>query len=440
MKKNPFKYIKNIAEDNSEATILLYKPIGIFKDEETGEMVDGIDGACFAQELLFLATQVDKIHIRINSIGGSVIDGFSIISAIKNSDVTICTYNDGLAASIAGLILIAGDERKAMDYSITMIHNPSGAENNDILEKIKDSLLTILENNSILSLDELDELMNEETYFTSSEAKEAGLIDEIISSEKQVKIETTNVMEMANIFNKIIKESEMKLTTKKSKVKLVEEVKELEIQNKIGIEAPETLTNEAKIDDDEETPGEKETDPNESKEDASKEPEDAKVITTSDKIKAHFGFDEDMSDEDMFDALKSFKVKSEDMVNENAKLQDKLETLAKEAKQAHKTKIDAMVNSLITSGKITAAEKENVITLANADFEATKNLFSKIGLVTKSVRISDVINKAEAIKTAVWTLEDYWKNDKKGILLSEMKNNTPEIYNQLVLDYNNKKK
>jgi ATP-dependent protease ClpP protease subunit len=440
MKKNPFKYIKNIAEDNSEATILLYKPIGIFKDEETGEMVDGIDGACFAQELLFLATQVDKIHIRINSIGGSVIDGFSIISAIKNSDVTICTYNDGLAASIAGLILIAGDERKAMDYSITMIHNPSGAENNDILEKIKDSLLTILENNSILSLDELDELMNEETYFTSSEAKEAGLIDEIISSEKQVKIETTNVMEMANIFNKIIKESEMKLTTKKSKVKLVEEVKELEIQNKIGIESPETLTNEAKIDDDEETPGEKETDPNESKEDASKEPEDAKVITTSDKIKAHFGFDEDMSDEDMFDALKSFKVKSEDMANENAKLQDKLETLAKEAKQAHKTKIDAMVNSLITSGKITAAEKENVITLANADFEATKNLFSKIGLVTKSVRISDVINKAEAIKTAVWTLEDYWKNDKKGILLSEMKNNTPEIYNQLVLDYNNKKK
>src|ERR1035437_331619 len=126
MKKlNSFKYIQNIADNKEEATILLYQQIGDTEDEN-GNISTGINGNEFALELLYLASIVKIIHVRINSIGGRVLEGFSIISSILNSNAKIITYNDGIAASISALILMCGKERYAMDYSLTMIHNPAG--------------------------------------------------------------------------------------------------------------------------------------------------------------------------------------------------------------------------------------------------------------------------------------------------------------------------
>ena len=99
MKNNKFNLIKNIADDKSEATIIMYKPIGNILDDDTGEIIYGISDEEFANTLNYLAQcGVNKINLRINSIGGSVMTGFGIISAMKAFDGDIYTYNDGLCA------------------------------------------------------------------------------------------------------------------------------------------------------------------------------------------------------------------------------------------------------------------------------------------------------------------------------------------------------
>ncbi len=81
---------------NEVATILLYKHIGNIDD-----MGDGINGAWVAEDIQNLndnyKEQVKCINIRINSIGGSVADRLSIVSAILNSEIPCNTYIDGMA-------------------------------------------------------------------------------------------------------------------------------------------------------------------------------------------------------------------------------------------------------------------------------------------------------------------------------------------------------
>ena len=120
---NKFKYIKNISED--VATINLHGPIGDYVDN-SGNLVSGISGSSFANEMQYLQNNCSKINVRINSIGGNVIDGYSIVSAILNSVVRCDTYIDGLAASIAGVIAVAGKKCYMADFGTLMIHNPSG--------------------------------------------------------------------------------------------------------------------------------------------------------------------------------------------------------------------------------------------------------------------------------------------------------------------------
>jgi len=210
------------------------------------------------------------------------------------------------------------------------------------------------------------------------------------------------------------------------------------IKNKIGIESPETLTNDS-ID----------------KSPEGVKPEEEKVTKTLEekgieadatetdkgleaglgsKLKKHYGFDDDMSDDDLMDKMKEYKNDHEDLMADHEMIKGKLDTLAKEAKIAHKTKIDAMVNDLISAGKIGKEERDNVIKLANADFEATKNIFSKIN-ITKAVSISKVINNTVSgdASKATWTIRDYEKKAPKDLM--KIKNESPETYKIMFKDF-----
>ncbi len=427
---NNFKYIKNYSSESQEATILLYDTIGNVEDED-GNVKIGINGKEFANELLFLQDKVQIINVRINSGGGNIIDGFSIIAAIKNSPTFICTYNDGLAASIAGLILVAGDERYGFDYSVTMLHNPSGGESDDALNKIKESLVVILENNSILNKEQLNLLMNEETYFNAEEAKQANLIDTIIQSGRKVKLESSNVNEMVNMFNNIIKEEDMK------KKPLI---------NKLGVESPESLTNDAF--------GTESSDP--AKKDPALEPEkvseikdeleqeefvgnkdETKEDTIISKLKKDFIGNDEMSDDDFYDAIMKHKADHEQLMADYDDKSKKLEDMVKEAKSAHKAKIDAMVNNLVSTKKISSDEVAKVTKLAEVDFETTKNLFTKIN-GGKSVSISNTISKSNTIDSTKegWNIRDYEKNDPKA--LEKIMKENPVLYTNMVKEFYNK--
>jgi ATP-dependent protease ClpP protease subunit len=211
-----FKYIKNIADDNSEATILLYNQIGSSVDEN-GNITYGIDGSYFAYEMQYLQDKCSKINVRINSIGGNVMDGYSIISSILNSAIPVDTYVDGLAASIAGVIAMCGKKVYMMDYGTLMLHNPSGGSDKAVLNLVKDTLVTVLKNRTSQDEDTISKMMDVETWLDAKTAKEKGMVDVIVSSGKKIKMNTSeSLYNMALIYNKLINpKKQMNLITNK---------------------------------------------------------------------------------------------------------------------------------------------------------------------------------------------------------------------------------
>ena len=95
---------------NGVATILLYKHFGEMED-----MGMGINGAWIAEDIQYIneygMDQIQKINVRINSVGGSVAEGYSICAAILNSKIPVDTYIDGMAYSMAGVVAMCGRKK-----------------------------------------------------------------------------------------------------------------------------------------------------------------------------------------------------------------------------------------------------------------------------------------------------------------------------------------
>lgn len=197
-----FKYIKNIS--GNEATMLLYSQIGDSIDAN-GNYKTGVNGSSFAHELQYLATQVDVINVRINSIGGNVLDGYSIVSAILNCSKIVNTYIDGVAASTAGWIAVAGKKCSMMDYGTFMLHNPNGGEDKKVTTLVKDTIVTILSNRTAKTAAEIDTMMNVETWLSAKDCLDNGIIDGIISSGKKIKVpKNAALLDMELMYNKFI--------------------------------------------------------------------------------------------------------------------------------------------------------------------------------------------------------------------------------------------
>lgn len=143
-----------------------------------------------------------EIELHINSNGGSVKEGVAIYNILKQKGNHLTGIVDGVAHSIAFLILQACDERKMCLGTTALIHNMwMYCEGNaKQLRKYADDLDDMMEANrqvfmerAMISEDQLKELMENETYLTPSKALEYGLIDEIL--EKKAK-KTESVEEM----------------------------------------------------------------------------------------------------------------------------------------------------------------------------------------------------------------------------------------------------
>ena len=145
-------------------------------------------------QLLYLDS-VDSgkdISIYINSPGGSVYAGLGIYDTMQfiNSDVaTICT---GMAASMAAVLLVAGTEgeRSPLTHSRVMIHQPMGGtqgQASDIeitareIMKLKKELYTIIAEHSHTDFDKVWADSDRDYWMTAQEAKEYGMIDEVLS-------------------------------------------------------------------------------------------------------------------------------------------------------------------------------------------------------------------------------------------------------------------
>jgi ATP-dependent protease ClpP protease subunit len=199
--------VKNITD--GVATVLIYDEIGQSFDPVSNSY-SGISGKQMASEIQMLNEfpEIKQINVRINSSGGSVIDGYSIFSAIKNSSKPVHTFIDGLGASISGIIFQAGDKRHIVDYGRLMIHDPMigsptsylNDKQKRMLDSFRNSLMTILKNNSKMSLEKLDEIMSKESWIDPNDAVKMGFADAIVKTDRVIDsiMEPDEIMAICN--------------------------------------------------------------------------------------------------------------------------------------------------------------------------------------------------------------------------------------------------
>ena len=162
-----------------------------------GEAIDENVASTIVAQLLFLeAEDPDKdIHLYINSPGGSVTAGLAIYDTMQYIKCDVATYCMGMAASMGSFLLSGGTKGKryAMPNSEIMIHQPSGGAQGQATEiqiaaehilKIRTRLNQILAENTGQPLDVIRIDTERDNFMSAEEAKEYGLIDEVIKNRK----------------------------------------------------------------------------------------------------------------------------------------------------------------------------------------------------------------------------------------------------------------
>lgn len=170
--------VENSAEDSDATDIYVYSSIGGWFGMWADEFIDELK-----------AVTTPKINLRLNSPGGSVFDGIAIANALRAHPANVTVYVDSLAASIASVIMLAGDKVIMQPQSQVMIHAASGACYGDASEMVKMAELLEFQTRNIAeayadrtgrTVDEFLELMAAESWFSAKEAVEMGLADEFV--------------------------------------------------------------------------------------------------------------------------------------------------------------------------------------------------------------------------------------------------------------------
>jgi ATP-dependent Clp protease, protease subunit len=163
-----------------------------------GMGVDSQIANIITAQLLFLESSDPKkdIIMYINSPGGSVYDGLGIYDTMQYVNPEVATICTGMAASMAAVLMSAGTKgkRAALPHARIMIHQPSGGmqgQSRDMeitlrqtLELRKD-LYQILANHSGQTFDKIEEDSDRDYWMRATEAKEYGLIDEVLERKKK---------------------------------------------------------------------------------------------------------------------------------------------------------------------------------------------------------------------------------------------------------------
>jgi ATP-dependent Clp protease protease subunit len=191
-------------ETDSEPELELYGYISEyswFEDEITPKM--------FKRDLE-INGKGGPITIRLNSYGGDVIAASLISTMIRDYAGRVTVRIDGIAASAATVVAVAGDMIKIQDTAYFMIHDPLAVfflaalnieeltRMADSLKAVKEGIVNAYETKTGLSRPRLSKMMTEETWMDAQKAYELGFVDEVIKNEKPIPI---NLVEKAAVVN-----------------------------------------------------------------------------------------------------------------------------------------------------------------------------------------------------------------------------------------------
>lgn len=182
---------QNAADDPSTAEIHILDYIGNWDDDWFARNFGldmGVTARAFVEQLAALPDSVKAIHVHINSPGGDVQAGVNIANALRDQQTskgrTVETFVDGIAASIASVIAMAGSKVHISDNGLLMIHNPWSAtlgdaremrKMADVLDAMRAQIVATYKWHSALDEDKLVALMDAETWMDADEAIANGL-------------------------------------------------------------------------------------------------------------------------------------------------------------------------------------------------------------------------------------------------------------------------
>jgi ATP-dependent protease ClpP protease subunit len=179
------KRIFSAAKKNDTLELLVYDSIG---ESWWG---DGVTAKSVKAQL-DAAGDVSKIIVRLNSPGGDVFEGSAIYSLLTQHKAEVECYVDGLAASAAFTIAMAGSKIHVSEAGMMMCHNALGMSMGyasdmramaDLLDKVSGTMRDIYCSKSGKSSEDMQALMDAETWFTPQECVDNGFADDVIKRE-----------------------------------------------------------------------------------------------------------------------------------------------------------------------------------------------------------------------------------------------------------------
>ena len=257
-----------INQTSNSAELILYGQVGY--DFDCNEV---------AQEMDFLSQMgVKNIKARINSTGGSVFNGLSFVGACQHFNGNIITINDGICASMGAIMLMCGDDVCVLDYSRTMLHEPtlygqSIEELEDSKEKTalinaRSIISTLVQKKTGKQEQEVLDLLKAETWYDADSCIVNNIANKCLTSKikPQIKNELTAINDIANFhyakeltknqkqmdnqekleFEKKISDISDKLNSKEAELKTSSE-KLLDSQNKLDEINSKLAEKESKI-------------------------------------------------------------------------------------------------------------------------------------------------------------------------------------------------
>ena len=162
------------------AEISIYEEIGGF----------GITAKQFAEDLKALG-DVSHIDLRIHSPGSDVFEGIAIYNLLRNHPAEITVYIDGVAASMASVVAMAGDRVVMPENAMMMIHKPWGISGGnagdmrdyaDLLDKVETVLVPAYARKTGKSAQEITAMLEDETWMDGKECLKHGFADELLPS------------------------------------------------------------------------------------------------------------------------------------------------------------------------------------------------------------------------------------------------------------------
>jgi len=168
--------------DDTKAEITIYADIG------DDMWTNAVSATTFSKEMDKLPASVKEITLRLNSPGGSVFDGMTIYNRLKQSKAKITVRIDGLAASIASIIALAGDEIIMGEGSFIMIHKPwtglyGNADELDhtarTLDQLEEQMLGIYSRKTKIDREELRTMLRKEVWINAEDAVKNGWANKI---------------------------------------------------------------------------------------------------------------------------------------------------------------------------------------------------------------------------------------------------------------------